>query len=254
MLVGWLDQGLSSVNCHVVDPGMPEDMALLANTKGFELVASPEALDAPDMLVIAVKPQMMDKVLPGLVSLVGPETVVVSVAAGTPVSLFRKYFGEQAKVVRAMPNTPCQVGRGMTAAYASDGISSGMKDLVARLMSSMGAFSWLDNEGQIDAVTAVSGSGPAYVFHMVEAMTKAGEAMGLDGAVANLLARQTIIGAGELLHQSDLTADKLRINVTSPGGTTAAALDVLMDENSGLSILMERAVAAARDRSVELSK
>lgn len=253
MLQGWLAKGLSAKFAQVVDPGLPEDMKVLAKEYGFSLLSSADGLEETDILVIAVKPQMMAAILPGLVHLVGKETVILSVAAGTPIATFRTHFGENAHIVRAMPNTPCQVGRGMTAAFASDGIGEEMKIIVADLLSATGKFSWVDAERLIDAVTAISGSGPAYLFHMVEAMAKAGEALGLDRQTADLLARQTVIGAGELLHQSDLDATTLRKNVTSPGGTTAAALDVLMRDEAGLSSLMAEATEAARDRSVELS-
>ena len=254
MLAGWLDMGLDAANVTVIDPGLPAEMAELANSKGFQLLASPEGVDAPNIIVVAVKPQIMDAVLPELTSLVGQNTVIVSVAAGKPVSVFKAHFGEEALVIRAMPNTPAQVGRGMTAAYAAEGVDEAMRSITATLLSSMGHFVWVPSEELIDAVTAISGSGPAYVFHMVEAMAKAGEALGLDAETASILARQTVVGAGELMHQSDLPASTLRENVTSPGGTTAAALSVLMAEKDGLPDLMERAAVAARDRSIELSK
>lgn len=254
MLQGWLAKGLSAELTKVVDPGEPAEMKALADTYGFSLVASADGLEVADIVVIAVKPQMMDAVLPGLMHLVGKDTLALSVAAGTPIATFRAHFGDNAHIVRAMPNTPCQVGRGMTAAFASEGIGAEMKAVVADLLSVTGKFSWVGTESQIDAVTAISGSGPAYLFHMVEAMAKAGEALGLDRATASLLARQTVVGAGELLHQSDLDAATLRQNVTSPGGTTAAALDVLMREKGGLGCLVLEAAEAARDRSVELSK
>ncbi|WP_373235963.1 pyrroline-5-carboxylate reductase [Cohaesibacter celericrescens] len=254
MLSGWLDMGLNPANVTVIDPGLPQEMNQLAEQKGFRFIATPYGIVCPDVVVVAVKPQVMDKVLPTLKSLVGASTVVISVAAGTPVSAFKAHLGEEALVVRAMPNTPAQVGRGMTAAFASHGVTASMRTLTAALLSSMGMFVWVESEGQIDAVTAISGSGPAYVFHMVEAMASAGEALGLDAETAGILARQTIVGAGELLHQSALPAATLRKNVTSPGGTTAAALNVLMAEQGGLGALMEKATTAARDRSIELSK
>ena len=254
MLAGWLDMGLDAAKVSVIDPGLPEEMGLLSAQKGFCLAASPAAIACPDILVVAVKPQMMDTVLPSLVGLVGKDTIVVSVAAGTPVATFTAHLGAGARVVRAMPNTPAQVGRGMTAAFASKGVELEMRTVTAALLSSMGKFVWVETESHIDAVTAISGSGPAYVFHMVEAMAKAGEALGLDARTADILARQTVVGAGELLHQSDLPAATLRQNVTSPGGTTAAALAVLMAEETGLPQLMEKAAVAARDRSIALSK
>ncbi|WP_316860297.1 pyrroline-5-carboxylate reductase [uncultured Cohaesibacter sp.] len=253
MLTGWLEMGLSGSNVTVVDPGMPQEMVSLSQTHGFQLVASAEALAKADIVVVAVKPQMMGKVLPGLTGLIAPNTVLVSVAAGTPISTFRSYLGQGLKVVRAMPNTPAQVGRGMIAAFAAD-IDETMREVIAALLSSTGAFVWVDEEGLIDAVTAVSGSGPAYVFYMVEALAKAAEALGFDEETAGLLARQTIVGAGELLHQSELSASVLRENVTSPGGTTAAALAILMADQNGLEGLMKKATVAARDRSIELSR
>ncbi|SNY91503.1 pyrroline-5-carboxylate reductase [Cohaesibacter sp. ES.047] len=253
MLAGWLDMGLDAAKVTVIDPGQSDALQAFAKEKGFSLVASPEGVAAPQVMVVAVKPQMIDTVLPTLASVVDANTVVVSVAAGKKAVDFRKHLGQGTLIVRAMPNTPAQVGRGMTAAHADEQISSDMRDVVATLLSSMGRFVWVPSEDLIDSVTAISGSGPAYVFHLVEAMAKAGETLGLDPETAAILARQTIVGAGELLHQSELSAETLRQNVTSPGGTTAAALSVLMAEEGGLSDLVEEAARAARDRSIELS-
>ncbi len=254
MLTGWLGMGLDPKHVTVIDPGQPDDMKALSNKTGFSFLTSPEGVAKADILVIAVKPQMMDKVLPGLVGLVGEKTVLVSIAAGTPIATFRSYLGADLHVVRAMPNTPAQVGRGMIAAFASEGIEADVLGTIATLLSSTGKFTWVGSEALIDAVTAVSGSGPAYVFYMVEALAKAGEALGLDAEAADLLARQTIVGAGELLNQSPLPASTLRENVTSPAGTTAAALAVLMADEGGLGDLMAKATVAARDRSIALSK
>nr|WP_321456188.1 pyrroline-5-carboxylate reductase [uncultured Cohaesibacter sp.] len=254
MLTGWLGMDLDAKNVTVIDPGQPEDMKALSEKTGFKLVTSPEGVDQPDILVIAIKPQMMGKVLPGLVGLVGPKTVIVSIAAGTPIATFQSYLGANVGVVRVMPNTPAQVGRGMFAAFASEGVDAEICGIIAELLSSTGQFTWVGEEALIDAVTAVSGSGPAYVFYMVEALAKAGEALGLAPEAASLMARQTIVGAGELLNQSPLSAATLRENVTSPGGTTAAALAVLMADEGGLDDLMAKATVAARDRSVELAK
>ena len=254
MLVGWLEMGLDPERVTVIDPGLPDDMKALAAKKGFSIVTSPAGVSTPDMMVIAVKPQMMGKVLPTLTDLVNDKTVVVSVAAGTTIDTFKSYLGADTLVIRAMPNTPAQVGRGMFAAYAIEGIPQDMRDATAALLSSAGRFVWVDSEAQIDAVTAISGSGPAYVFHLVEAMAEAGEALGLSPEVAGILARQTVVGGGELLHRSELDAATLRKNVTSPAGTTEAALNVLMDQETGLPPLMKKAATAARDRSVELSK
>ncbi|WP_319530352.1 pyrroline-5-carboxylate reductase [uncultured Cohaesibacter sp.] len=253
MLAGWLEMGLDASKVTVIDPGQNDELKAFAANKGFTLAASPEGIASPQIVVVAVKPQMIDKVLPTLTSLVGSDTVVVSVAAGKRAVDFRRHLGEETLVVRAMPNTPAQVGRGMTAAFADEKISQEMRDVVATLLSSMGRFVWVQSEDLIDSVTAISGSGPAYVFHLVEAMAKAGEKLGLDAETAGILARQTIVGAGELLNQSELSASTLRENVTSPGGTTAAALAVLMAEEGGFPELVEKAAIAARDRSIELS-
>ncbi|MCC2112529.1 MAG: pyrroline-5-carboxylate reductase, partial [Hyphomicrobiales bacterium] len=200
----------------------------------------------------AVKPQMMAAVLPGLRHLASAATVVVSIAAGTTVNTLRAGLGPDVAVVRAMPNTPAQVGRGITAAYAMPEVTLAQRSVVARLLEAVGGIVWLDDEAEIDAVTAVSGSGPAYVFLLAECLAEAGVKAGLPADIAARLARDTVSGAGELLYQSDLDPATLRKNVTSPGGTTAAALEVLMGPD-GLAELMQKAVAAAAGRSRELA-
>jgi len=250
MLAGWLKGGLDPADVVIIDPAPPEEMASLIAEKGLRHdVSAPDDV-AASVLVVAVKPQMMDAVLPTVKPVVGDKTLVVSVAAGTKIVTLAEGLGATC-VVRAMPNTPAQVGRGMTVAVGNSQVSEAQKELVTALLSAIGLVAWVDDEGAIDAVTAVSGSGPAYVFHLVEALAEAGRAAGLDADLAMTLARQTVTGAGELLHQSDLDAATLRKNVTSPGGTTAAALEVLMGEG-GLTPLMTQAVAAAAKRSREL--
>ena len=189
--------------------------------------------------------------LPGLRALVGNDTVVLSIAAGTTLKNLKAGLGDVA-IVRSIPNTPAQVGRGITVAIANARVDKAATALVTTLLEAVGAVIWVDKEGMIDSATAVSGSGPAYVFHMVEALAAAAVSVGFDKESADRLARATVEGAGELLHQSDLSADVLRQNVTSPKGTTAAALKVLMGR-SGLTPLMKKAVAAARKRSRELA-
>jgi pyrroline-5-carboxylate reductase len=203
------------------------------------------------IVVVAVKPQAMADILPGLKPLVGPGTVVMSIAAGKTIGTFAAAF-PGAAVVRAMPNTPAQVGRGMTGAVANPAATAADRELVTALLAAVGDVAWLDDESQIDVVTAISGSGPAYVFHFVECLAAAAEAMGLAPDLAARFARGTVEGAGELLHQSDLSPTELRKNVTSPGGTTAAALAVLMADGALAALLTEAAVAARR-RSEELS-
>jgi pyrroline-5-carboxylate reductase len=183
--------------------------------------------------------------------LVGPGTLVVSIMAGTKIAALRAACG--GAVVRAMPNTPAAIGRGITVAVAAQGVDAGQRAVADALLRATGAVEWVDDEALMDAVTAVSGSGPAYIFLLAEELARAGVAAGLPADLATKLARETVAGSGELLHCSDLDAATLRQNVTSPGGTTAAALGVLMGEN-GLKELMTRAVAAATARSKELAK
>jgi len=251
MLSGWLKSGIAGSQVLVIDPGPSPAMAALISENGARHeTAAPEGLKA-GVLFLAVKPQMMGAVLPPLRSLVGPETVVVSVAAGTTLSFMQLHLGDAA-MVRAMPNTPAMIGRGVTGAFANDAVSAEKRALVHDLLKVSGPVEWVETEADIDAVTAVSGSGPAYVFYLVECMAEAGRKAGLQADLAMRLARETVAGAGELLHQSPDDASRLRQNVTSPGGTTAAALNVLMAED-GMQPLFDRAIAAARKRAEELA-
>ena len=251
MLKGWLDGGLDRTAVVVVDPAPPPDSAaFLARARIHARRAPPQGVTAK-VIVVAVKPQIIADVLPGLKPLVGRGTVTLSIAAGTTLANLAMGIGAGA-IVRSIPNTPAQVGRGITAAIASDRVSKAAKALVTRLLEAVGEVVWVDDEDLIDAVTAVSGSGPAYVFWLVECLAEAAVAAGLDAASAQRLARATVTGAGELLYRSDLPAAQLRKNVTSPKGTTEAALKVLMAGN-GLAPLMKKAVAAAKKRSRELS-
>ena len=233
-----------------IDPAPPADTAAMLSAAGIAPRADVPAVTA-GVVVVAVKPQMMAAVLPGLKPLIGPGTIVLSIAAGKTIASFAAVFGDVA-VVRAMPNTPAQVGRGITAAVANARATAGDRALVTTLLQAVGEVAWLDDEALIDAVTAISGSGPAYVFHFVECLAEAGERLGLSPELAARFARATVEGAGELLHRSDLTPAELRKNVTSPGGTTAAALAVLAAED-GLVPLIVKAAAAAKRRSEELS-
>jgi pyrroline-5-carboxylate reductase len=203
------------------------------------------------VIVVAVKPQVIADVLPGLRPMIGRDSIVLSIAAGATLANLKAGLGDAA-IVRSIPNTPAQVGRGVTAAIANARAGRAARKLVGELLEAVGDVVWVEKEALIDAATAVSGSGPAYVFHMVEALAAAGVAAGFDKDSATRLARGTVVGAAELLHQSDLSAETLRQNVTSPKGTTAAALKILMGR-SGLTPLMKKAVAAARKRSRELS-
>ena len=253
LLTGWLDRGLDPGSVFIQDPAAPDDLSALAKEKGLHLVADATELSAsPRVMVLAVKPQIMDDVLPPLKSAVGAETVVLSIAAGKTVAAMEGHLGSDAAIVRSMPNTPAAIGRGITVACANPNVSAEQKETCDALLQAAGAVAWTDDEANLDAVTAVSGSGPAYVFLLAECLEDAGVEAGLDRALARQLARETVSGAGELLRQSEEPASQLRENVTSPGGTTAAALDVLMGEN-GLRDLLARAVKAAAQRSRELS-
>jgi len=253
LLAGWLDRGLAPRQVIVQDPGPPPDVKAVLDRAG--LVARPVVgpLDAPPaVLLLAVKPQIMEDVLPGLVKLAGPRTLVLSVAAGRTLASFEKHFAPGTAIVRSIPNTPASVGRGITACVANHHVDAGQRRLCDALLGAVGAVGWVEDEGLIDVATAVSGSGPAYVFYMAEALAQAGVKAGLTPELARRLADATIAGAGELLHRSGEDPAQLRRNVTSPNGTTAAALEVLM-AGDGLAPLMERAVAAAARRSRELS-
>lgn len=252
MLFGWLKNGVAPDSILVIDPRPSEQMqAKLAEAGVRHAPAAPEGLVA-SILFLAVKPQVMDAVLPGLKSLLGEGSVVVSVAAGKTLAFLETHLGEAA-MVRAMPNTPAMIGRGVTGAYANGAVSEAQRQDVNDLLKVSGPVEWVASEADIDSVTAVSGSGPAYVFYLVECMAEAGRKLGLPADLAMRLARETVAGAGELLHQSSDEAAKLRQNVTSPGGTTAAALAVLMAE-TGMQPLFDDAIAAARNRAEELGR
>lgn len=251
MLAGWLESGISAERINVVDPVPSEKMVAIFAETGVDHFTS--ATDAPisDVLIVAVKPQIIKKVLSSLTNMIGENTVVVSVAAGTTISTIGKHVGDVA-IVRAMPNTPSLMRRGMTGCFANGRTMASQVEQVTHLLSAIGKVVWVENESQIDAVTAVSGSGPAYVFHLAECMAKAGVEAGLPEAVAELLARETIAGAGEMLSQLEDSSAQLRKNVTSPNGTTAAALDVFMNEQK-MQSLVSQAIMAAKKRSEELS-
>jgi len=250
MLRGWLALGMPANAITIVDPFVSEDMKALSAEHGFDI--NPRNPRKPEVLVLAIKPQMLDEASADIAPLIGPETMVISILAGKTIADLAARLPATA-IVRAMPNTPAAVGRGITGAAASAATNQAQQELAGRLLGAIGQVVWLDDEDLIDAVTAVSGSGPAYVFYLAEAMAKAGEEAGLPANLAMQLARATVEGSGELMFRdTETSADQLRINVTSPGGTTAAALDVLMAAD-GLAPLMQRAILAARDRARELS-
>ncbi len=250
---GWLAAGARAGNIVAVEPA-PEAAAAFAGGPAPAFVRSAEEAPSgfrPDVILFAVKPQVMDTVVPAYRHYAGSGAVFLSIAAGTPIRFFEATLGRDAPIVRTMPNTPAAVGRGVTAAICNAHVPPDGRALCEALLRAVGEVVWVADEAQIDAVTAVSGSGPAYVFHLVEAMTDAGIAEGLSPEAAGALARATVAGAGELLHRTPEDAATLRRNVTSPGGTTEAALKVLMAGN-GLGALMQKAIAAAARRSREL--
>ncbi len=248
MLTGWLGGGLDPDRVVVIEPAPAAEISALA-ARGIRL--NPKEAGAVETLVIAVKPQSFRDAGPLLKPLVSPTTLVVSIMAGTTIASLQDVCG--GAVVRAMPNTPAAIGRGITVAVPAQNVSTAQRATADALLRATGSVEWVEDESLMDAVTAVSGSGPAYVFLLAEELARAGVAAGLPEELATKLARETIAGSGELLHRSDLGAATLRQNVTSPGGTTAAALSVLMGAD-GLQQLMTRAIAAATARSKELAK
>jgi len=253
LLRGWFAGGAKPENVVAIEPSKDAAAAFAEDPSPLfvdSLDNLPESF-RPDVIILAVKPQVMGEVAPAYAPYAESGAVFLSIAAGTPIRYFEKALSTAAPIVRSMPNTPAAVGRGVTAAMCNANVLPTGRALCEQLLRAVGDVVWVTDEADIDAVTAISGSGPAYVFHLVEAMTAAGIAEGLSPEAAGTLARATVAGAGELLHQSPEDAATLRQNVTSPGGTTAAALDVLMAED-GLGALMRRAIAAAANRSREL--
>ncbi|MGB8276249.1 MAG: pyrroline-5-carboxylate reductase [Alphaproteobacteria bacterium] len=253
LMKGWRARNLG-LSVTAVEP----DAALrraIESEFGAHAVASPDEIAkslSPSAVVLAVKPQTMEQVAPAYRPYAASGAVVVSIAAGRTIASLARLLGPKAAIVRAMPNTPASIGEGMTVACAGAGVSAPAKALCERLLSAVGDFAWVEDEALIDAVTAVSGSGPAYVFLLAECLARAGEKAGLPADLSARLARATVAGSGAMLARSETPPGELRRNVTSPGGTTAAALEVLMAEG-GLEALMERAVAAALKRSRELA-
>ena len=250
MLSGWLARGLDAKRVAVIEPYPSGEISALV-TKGVRLNPSPKDIGAVAALVVALKPQTFREAGPALKPFVGSSTLVVSIMAGTTIASINEVCG--GSVVRAMPNTPAAIGRGITVAVAAKNISAAQRAVADALLRATGSVEWVDNESLMDAVTAVSGSGPAYIFLLAEELARAGVEAGLPMGLATKLARETVAGSGELLHRSELASATLRQNVTSPGGTTAAALEVLMGPD-GMASLLTRAVAAATRRSKELAK
>lgn len=250
LLQGWLRLGLDPNKLAVIEPQPLPHIAALTG-QGVRLNPDAAALRETNVAVIAVKPQIAVEALSPLASNLSPSTLVISIMAGRTLRFLASALPQVKALVRAMPNTPAAIGRGITVAVASQA-DTAQRQLAHRLLGATGAVEWVDDEALMDAVTAVSGSGPAYVFLLAEALAQAGTSVGLPADLAEKLAHETIAGSGELLHRSQENAATLRQNVTSPGGTTAAALTILMRPN-GLLWLMGEAIAAATARSRELA-
>ncbi len=246
LLEGWLAGGLAPGSVHVIDPH-PSDWL---TAQGVHV--NGELPGDPAIALIAVKPQMMEAALPQLRSYGGGGTLMISVAAGTSIAAYEAAFGAGTRVIRAMPNTPAAVGKGITAIIGNDAASDADAEIATGLLSAVGQVVRLESEDQIDAVTGVSGSGPAYVFYMIDALAAAGQAEGLPPDMAMQLAKATVAGAGALAEAAEDTPEQLRINVTSPNGTTQAGLEVLMNAEAGLAPLMRATVHAATTRAREL--
>jgi pyrroline-5-carboxylate reductase len=252
LLEGWLRQGLDPSAVFIQDPAPPPEVKALAVRHGIAAGDAPDLPAPPSVIVVAVKPALVEKLLPELEPLIGEGSVVLSIAAGRTLAALSRALPPGTAVVRAMPNVAASVGRSMTAACASEAVTREQALECTMLLEAIGEVLWIDDETELDAITAVSGSGPAYVFLLAECLEEAGRAAGLDPALARQLARATVEGAGELLARSDLSPRELREKVTSPQGVTAAALQILMGEDA-VQDLLTRAVAAAAKRSRELS-
>jgi pyrroline-5-carboxylate reductase len=249
MLDGWIARGLDPARVVVIEPSPSLQVARYA-ANGLQLNPASKSIPAA-VVIVAIKPQSAAEAMPALHRFIGPETAVVSIMAGKTLKFLETALPEGTAVVRTMPNTPAAIGRGITVAIANAKVTAAQRSAADALLAAAGAVEWITDEALMDAVTAVSGSGPAYVFLLAEELAKAGAAAGLPPELAARLARATVAGSGELLHLSSEDAATLRKNVTSPGGTTAAALDVLMAPD-GLGSLMKKAIAAAARRSKEL--
>ncbi|HUC63217.1 MAG TPA: pyrroline-5-carboxylate reductase [Alphaproteobacteria bacterium] len=252
MLAGWLARGLPRDDALVVEPGLAA--AALAKLHRVGVLATPDAIDPgfrPEVVAFAVKPQMVDTVAPAYARFAG-SALFMSIAAGKSIATYRKHLGPRAAIVRVMPNTPAAIGRGMSVCCAGGGVSDAQRQLCGELMAAVGEVAWVEDEALLDPVTAVSGSGPAYVFLLAEALAAAGVKAGLEPELAMRLARATVAGSGELLARAEESAAQLRQNVTSPAGTTQAALEILMGPG-GFQDLLDRAVEAATRRARDLA-
>jgi pyrroline-5-carboxylate reductase len=253
MLEGWLKAGANPKNIVAIDPKPPQDVVELLVRHAIRHNPTISSITDAEVIVVAVKPQVTEDVLPNLVGLKSSRPLILSVAAGKTIATFAKHFGDDAAIIRTIPNTPAAIGRGITAMSANANVNQTQMTMAKALLDSTGEVVTVENESMIDLVTAVSGSGPAYVFYLTECLANAGVKIGLPPDLAMQLARATVSGSGELMRQSGIDAATLRQNVTSPNGTTYAALQVLMADD-GMKPLFEKAIQAAADRSKELAR
>lgn len=253
---GWINSDLAIDKILLVDPHAPPPSLNLRDQDRWTADTPVSMTHKPDVIVVAIKPQMMDRLLPAYADLIKPDTMVISIAAGVSIEKLSKLLNNPSQpVVRTMPNTPAMIGQGMTVGTASTAVTEQQSAVAETLLRAVGDFLWVDNEDLLHAVTGVSGSGPAYVFAMIEALAKAGEVAGLDPVISMHLARQTVIGSAALAaSQPDVPASALRDNVTSPGGTTAEGLIALLNPETGLTPLMTETVRMATARSRSLGK
>jgi len=252
MLEGWLKAGVTGDQVVIFDPAPPPETVALIKSHAIAHNPAPDTVTGIEVILLAIKPQMVDEVLPGLKALAREKPLVVSVVAGKTIAALKGHFGQDVPVIRTIPNTPSAVGRGITAMAPGNDVSGAQVDLATALLTAIGEVVTVDDEGLIDTATAISGSGPAYIFYMTECLTEAGKALGLPDDVAVKLARATVAGAGELMRVTGTDAATLRQNVTSPKGTTYAALQVLMADD-GMESLLRKATAEAEKRSRELA-
>jgi len=252
MLEGWLRSGADSDKLVTLDPSPSSEVKKVIEKHGVRWNPPISSIGNAQVILIAVKPQIMEEVLPSIIPLARSKPLIISVAAGKTIASFERHFGNTAAIIRTIPNTPAAVGRGITALAVNANVSPAQLQLARTLLSAIGEVVTVPDEGMIDAATAVSGSGPAYVFYLTECLAAAGAKAGLPADLAMQLARTTVAGAGELMRMSSEPPAALRQNVTSPKGTTHAALQVLMGEN-GMQPLFDRAIAEATRRSRELA-
>lgn len=255
LLQGWLAGGLPREAVTIVEPNA-EGLKQAMDTTGMTVVASADAVPEDtrfDLVFLALKPQVMGDALPDYRRFAESGSLFISVAAGKSIAFFQEALGPQAGLVRAMPNTPALIGEGMTVGYATATVKTEQKELAEALFRAAGDFFWVEKEPLIDAATAVAGSGPAYIFYLMECLAKAGEEAGLTGEQATRLAVKTVAGSSRLAQESEQDLATLRQNVTSPGGTTEAALKVLMRKENGMETLIGETVGAALKRAGELA-